>query len=226
MKKTMQYGCVLVLALSTLPGVAQAAFTSSSSTRTSASTDGNTHSVSVSESSSDGVANTLSLSTGGFAGESQVKDDLFAGTEKFEQGASDVTNVNLDGKMLGMVGGKGKGKDGDLAHKLNFIVVHSYTYDKPGMYKMEDVAAYRKKLTDGSWNCFIHTRDKDGATDICSKTAADGETHEMVIMTAEPLELTFVHLSGKMSLDDLGKMGNNMGGDLGVPPLPPPPPRP
>jgi hypothetical protein len=216
MKKTMQYGSVLVLAFSTLPMVAQAAFTRTSST-------GDSHTATVSETSTDGVASTLSLAGGFSAGEAQVKDELFAGTEKFEQGATDVTNVNLDGKMLGMVG---KGKGGDIAHKLNFIVVHSYTYDKPGMYKMEDVAAYRKKLTDGSWNCFIHTRDKDGATDICSKTAADGETHEMVIMTAEPLELTFVHLSGKMSLDDLGKMGNNMGGDLGVPPLPPPPPRP
>jgi hypothetical protein len=217
MKKTMQYGCALVLAFSTLPMVAQATFTRTSST------SGDSHTATASESSTDGVANTLTLSSGLSSGEAQVKDDLFAGTEKFEQGATDVTNVNLDGKMLGMVG---KGKGGDIAHKLNFIVVHSYTYDKPGMYKMEDVAAYRKKLTDGSWNCFIHTRDKDGATDICSKTAADGETHEMVIMTAEPLELTFVHLSGKMSLDDLGKMGNNMGGDLGVPPLPPPPPRP
>jgi hypothetical protein len=217
MKKTMQYGCVLVLAFSTLPTVAQATFTRTSSTT------GDSHTATVSETSADGVANTLTLSSGLSGGEAQVKDELFAGTEKFEQGATDVTNVNLDGKMLGMVG---KGKGGDMAHKLNFIVVHSYTYDKPGMYKMEDVAAYRKKLTDGSWNCFIHTRDKDGATDICSKTAADGETHEMVIMTAEPLELTFVHLSGKMSLDDLGKMGNNMGGDLGVPPLPPPPPRP
>jgi hypothetical protein len=212
MKKTMQYGSVLVLAFGTIPALAQASFT-----RTSSS--GDSHTATVSETSTDGVTDTLSLAGGFSIGETQVKDDLFAGTEKFEQGASDVTNVNLDGKMLGMVGGKGK--DGDLAHKLNFIVVHSYTYDKPGMYKMEDVAAYRKKLTDGSWNCFIHTRDKDGATDICSKTAADGETHEMVIMTAEPLELTFVHLSGKMSLDDLGKMGNNMGAP--VPPPPPPP---
>jgi hypothetical protein len=212
MKKTMQYGSVLVLAFGTIPALAQATFT-----RTSSS--GDSHTATVSETSTDGVTDTLSLAGGFSIGETQVKDDLFAGTEKFEQGASDVTNVNLDGKMLGMVGGKGK--DGDLAHKLNFIVVHSYTYDKPGMYKMEDVAAYRKKLTDGSWNCFIHTRDKDGATDICSKTAADGETHEMVIMTAEPLELTFVHLSGKMSLDDLGKMGNNMGAP--VPPPPPPP---
>jgi Domain of unknown function (DUF4252) len=137
----------------------------------------------------------------------QVKDDLFAGTEKFAVGASDVSEVNLDKNMLGMAG---KGKDG-LASKMDFIVVHSYTYDKPGMYKLEDVEAYRKKLTDGSWNCFIHTRDKDESTDICQRTMPDNETHEMVIMTAEPKELTFVHLRGRMSLKDLGDMGSGMG---------------
>src|ERR1039458_4159599 len=35
----------------------------------------------------------------------QVKDDLFAGTEKFAKGASDVTEINLDPKMMGMVPG-------------------------------------------------------------------------------------------------------------------------
>jgi hypothetical protein len=151
----------------------------------------------------------------------QVKDDLFAGTEKFAQGASDVSEVNLDKNMLGMVG---KGKDG-LAGKMDFIVVHSYTYDKPGMYKQEDLDAYRKKLTDGSWSCFVHTRDKDGSTDVCQRTMPDNETHEMVIMTAEPKELTFVHLRGRMSLSDLGKMGGNMGMGMGAgagaPPAPP-----
>jgi hypothetical protein len=149
-------------------------------------------------------------------GDPQVKDDLFAGTEKFATGASDVTEVNLDPKMLGMLG---KGTGADLARKMEFFVVHSYTYDKPGMYKMEDVEVYRKKLIDGNWNCFIHTRDKDGSTDICQRTAADNETHEMVIMTAEPTELTFVHLRGKMTIDDLRKMG----GSMGVAPPPPPP---
>jgi len=146
----------------------------------------------------------LFMGWGGF----QVKDDLFAGTEQFAKGASDVTEVNLDPKMLGMLG---KSTGNDLAHKMEFLVVHSYSYDKPGMYKMEDVEAYRKKLMDGSWNCFIHSRDKDGSTDICQRTAADNETHEMVIMTAEPKELTFVHLKGRMTIDDLRKMGGSMG---------------
>jgi hypothetical protein len=143
------------------------------------------------------------------AGAFQVKDDLFAGTAQFAKGASDVTEINLDPRMLGMLG-KNTGKD--LANKLEFIVVHSYEYDKPGMYKMEDVEAYRKRLMDGSWNCFIHTRDKDGSTDICQKTGADNETHELVIMTAEPKELAFIHLKGKMTIDDLRKFGGGMGG--------------
>ncbi len=214
MKKTMQYGCALVLAFSTLPAVAQAAFT------TPVPAAGEMHTATITEKGNPGVEHSISLSPGSFALDpGQVKDDLFAGTEKFEKGASDVTNVNLDGKTLGMI--PGDSKDGDVAHKLNFVVVHSYKYDKPGMYNMDDVEAYRKKLQDGSWNCFIHTKDKDGTTDICSK-GKEGENREMVIMTAEPLELTFVHISGKMSFDDLGKIG----GGMGIVPPPPPPPTP
>src|SRR5947209_498720 len=88
-------------------------------------------------------------------GDPQVKDDLFAGTEKFAQGAKEVTEVNLDKNMLGMVS---HGKHGeDIAGKMDFIVVHTYEYEKPGMYRQEDVDQFRRKLTDGSWNCFIHT---------------------------------------------------------------------
>jgi len=34
----------------------------------------------------------------------------------------------------------------------------------------------------------------------------------MVIITAEPMEMTFVHISGKASLSDLGKLGALGGG--------------
>lgn len=138
----------------------------------------------------------------------QVKDDLFAGTEKFATGASDVTEINLDPKMMGMVHGGG---GGELAHKMKYMVIHTYEYPKPGMYKDEDVEAYRKKLQDGSWSCSVHVKDKSGTTDICSRNTS-GEGSEMVILTAEPKELTFIHMSGNMSLDELSKMGGGMGG--------------
>jgi hypothetical protein len=136
-----------------------------------------------------------------------AKDDLFAGTEKFAKGAKDVSEVTLDPSMMGMIPGGNGG--GALARKMYFIVIRSYEYDKPGMYKMEDVEVYRKKLDDGSWSCSIRVRDKDGTTDICSRQTADHKGSEMVIIAAEPKELTFIHMSGNVSFADLAKMGGN-----------------
>lgn len=139
------------------------------------------------------------------AAEPQVKDNLFAGTEKFEQGATDVTNINLDPSMLGMVGGDKSG----VAQKMQFVVVRSYRYPKPGMYKMEDVEPYRQKLRTGNWNCFVHvTESKTGkSTDICTQSAPNNQGNEMVIMNVEPMELTFIHMAGNASLADLEKLG-------------------
>jgi hypothetical protein len=160
-------------------------------------------------------------------GDPQVKDDLFAGTEKFAAGASDVTDVNLGPDMLGMVSGK---HGGDMAHKMNFMVVRTYEYPKPGMYNLADVDVYRQKLRAGNWNCFIHTHEsKTGeSTDICNRALPNGQGNEMVILTVEPKELTFIHMSGTGSLADLGKMGamGGFGGNIPTPPEPPTPPTP
>jgi hypothetical protein len=136
----------------------------------------------------------------------QVKDDFFAGAEKFAQGASEATEINLDPSTMGLVG-MNHGRDGEEARKMKSMSIHTYKYEKPGMYRMEDVDAYRKKLDSGDWHCAIHVRTTTGSTDICSRTDAD-QTNEMVILTAEPQKLTFIHMSGKMSLDEL----NNMSG--------------
>jgi len=155
----------------------------------------------------------------------QVKDELFAGTEKFAAGASDVSDVNIGPDMLGMVSGK---HGGDIAKKMNFMLVRSYTYPKPGMYNLADVDAYRQKLRTGNWNCFVHTYEsKSGeSTDICNRALPNGEGTEMVIMTVEPKELTFIHMSGKGSLADLSKLGalGSLGGlNTPTPPTPPTP---
>ena len=155
----------------------------------------------------------------------QAKDDLLAGTEKFAQGASKVTEINLDPSTMGMVGG-GHGPHADLANKLNLMVIHTYGYDKPGMFRQEDVDAFRKKLQDGSWSCSTHTRANDRSTDICSRAAADHETNEMVIFTTSPQKLTFIHIAGKMSLSDLEQASGGAGGVVIVHPMPPLPPIP
>ncbi|QMV18718.1 hypothetical protein GOB94_08515 [Granulicella sp. 5B5] len=127
-----------------------------------------------------------------------VKDDLFAGTEVFAKGASDVNEVTMDPDTLDMVGGP----NGRAAHNMVLNVVRSYSYDKPGMYNMQDVEAFRNKLNTGDWHCSVHTRDfKTGeSTDICNKRRADGYV-ETAIITVEPKELTFIHTIRKQRHD-------------------------
>jgi len=138
------------------------------------------------------------------------KDELLAGTEKFAQGARSVTEINLDPTTLSMM--SNHGRDAELAHKMTLMVVHTYSYDKPGMYRQEDVDAFRKKLEDGSWSCFVHTRSESGSSDICSRAGADHETNEMVIFSSRPEKVTFIHMSGKMSLEELSQMSGHANG--------------
>jgi Domain of unknown function (DUF4252) len=145
----------------------------------------------------------------------QQKDELFAGTEKFAQGAKSTTEVNLDKNMLGMVGkfgDDGADKSGtEIAKKMDFVIVHEYEYAAPGMYKMSDVEEFRKRLEDGGWSHIVKERSETESTDVCVKLDANGQFSELVVITAEPRELTFVHLKGHMSMDDLTKMGAHYG---------------
>ena len=136
-----------------------------------------------------------------------VKDDLFAGTEKFAKGASDVTEVTMDPDSLSLVDGDAAKK----AHRTVLSVVRTYSYDKPGMYNPADVDEYRRKLETGDWHCSLHTRDlKSGeSTDICSRRRAP-DMIENAIITMEPKELTFIHTIKKVNGQggglDLGEM--------------------
>ncbi len=118
------------------------------------------------------------------------KDDLFAGTEVFAKNATHVTEITMDPDTLNMVGGPDEHK----ARSMVLNVVRSYSYDKPGMYNVADVDAFRNKLNTGDWHCSIHTRDlKTGdGSDVCGKRRTDG-LKEQVIIEVSPTHLTFIH---------------------------------
>lgn len=131
-----------------------------------------------------------------------VKDDLFAGTEKFAKGASDVTELNMDPTTLNMVGGKHANK----AKHTVLNVVRTYSYDKPGMYNAADVEVYRNKLNGPDWHCSVHTRSRNGeSTDVCQRSRTDGLI-ESAIITIEPKELTFIHTIKQPNADGDGGM--------------------
>jgi hypothetical protein len=140
--------------------------------------------------------------------DSRVQDDLFSGTGKFAQGASEVTEINLDPSTMSLLG-MSTGREGAMASKLRMMTVHTYKYEKPGMYKQEDVDAYRTKV-ENSLTCSVRVREKDESADICSRVS--NEMNELVIMTAEPLELTFIHVTGDLTFNELQQMSGYANG--------------
>lgn len=135
----------------------------------------------------------LGQGIGGEGGQSTqplAKDDLFAGTEVFAKGASDITEITMDPDTLNMVGGPDQHK----ARSMVLNVVRTYTYDKPGMYNMSDVDAIRNKLNSGDWHCSVHIRDLKNGTgsDVCGKRRTDG-MKETAIIEVEQKQLTFIH---------------------------------
>lgn len=131
---------------------------------------------------------------GGQATQTLPKDDLFAGTEVFAKGASDITEITMDPDTLNLV----NGPDSRRARNTVLKVVRTYTYDKPGMYNMSDVEAIRNKLNTGDWHCSVHVRDLKNGTgsDICGKRRTDG-MRETAIISVEPKQLTFIHTISK-----------------------------
>ena len=132
------------------------------------------------------------------------KDDLFAGTEVFAKGASDITEITMDPDSLNLVGGN----DEHRARSMVLNVVRTYTYDKPGMYNMADVEAIRNKLNSGDWHCSVHIRDLKNGTgsDVCGKRRTDG-MKETAIIEVEPKQLTFIHTIRRAGGPGTSEMG-------------------
>lgn len=143
------------------------------------------------------------------------KDDLFAGTERFEHGAKDVTEVNLDKKMLAMAsnfaGGNVPEKQMDLARKMDFVYVRTYAYAKEGQYNLADIEPFRQRLQGANWSHVVKEHSEKENTDVWMQSNNDGQLTELVVIDAGPKELTFVHLKGHMSMEELSKAGGSFG---------------
>ena len=161
---------------------------------------------------------TLMLALGVFARAAEPElqtDALFAGTDQFSKLAKNVTEVNLDKRMLAMMDrfvSSSEDKDqSSLAKKMEFVYVRSYEYDKPGQYKREDLDAFRLRLDGPEWSHVVKERSKDEQNDVWIRTDDANQFSELVVISAEASELSFVHLKGHMSVDDLEKAGAKYG---------------
>ncbi len=134
--------------------------------------------------------------------------------EKLASKAVETTNVTLDSSMLKSVGKTfSENKPGGVdISGLKGIYVRSYKFAKAGEYSPADLESIRAQLRGPGWSSIVSTKSKDESADIAVKRDGD-RVVGLVVLAAEPTELTFVNIDGPINLDQL----SNLGGSLGIP---------
>ena len=140
--------------------------------------------------------------------------------EKLQSKATEVVDVNLDSNMISMarrfLGGEEQ-EVKNLLGKLKAIHVKVLKFDKEGEYAMSDVEQLRSKLAAPGWSPIVDVRSKGkGNTGIYVKTSGD-LIEGLVVLAAEPKELTMVNIIGSIDPADLEKLS----GKMGIPPIAP-----
>jgi hypothetical protein len=141
-----------------------------------------------------------------------------ASFEKLAAKAVETVDVTLDGTMLQVAGKFMSEKEPDqakakkLVSGLKGIYVKSFEFANEGEYSEADVEAIRSQLSGPEWTRIVTVRSKkDGENaDIFFKKEGDRYVG-IAVISAEPKELTFVHIDGPIDLEQLGQLGGQFG---------------
>lgn len=140
----------------------------------------------------------------------------------------ETVEVNLDRGMLELAGKflKFKSKNSeeaavkDLLQNLKGVYVRSFRFANPGEYSLTDVDKFRSQFNGGGWNKLVDVRSSRPGGDnagVYIKANAD-EIQGIVVIAAEPKELTVVNILGNIRPEQIQELGGKFGiPDIGLP---------
>jgi Domain of unknown function (DUF4252) len=145
-----------------------------------------------------------------------------ADVEKLSAKAKETVEVTMDGPILRWASKFLSTEDPEeekcakLVANLKGIYVRSFEFEKEGAYTKEDVEALRSQVRSPGWTRVVGVRsESDGDNvDVFFKLEND-QMAGIVIIAAEPRELTFVNIVGPLQVDQLAELG----GEFGIPKL-------
>jgi hypothetical protein len=137
--------------------------------------------------------------------------------DKLAEHATETVDVTLDASMLQLASRFLSKEDPDemrvkqLVSKLKSIYVRSFEFDKDGQYSKSDVEAIRSQLKGPSWTRIVGVKSTKGDnSEIYVKKNGD-QLAGLVVISAEPKELTLVHIDGAIDPQELSELGGHMG---------------
>jgi hypothetical protein len=142
----------------------------------------------------------------------QIK--LPAHLESLSAAAEESVNVTLDGPLLRMAGrflsdDADEAKVKKLLGGLQGIYVRSFDFAQEGAYSATDLAEIRSQIQGPEWSRIVGVKSKQSGAnvDVYLKVAADGHLGGIVVLDAEPKELTLVNIVGTLDPQQLGELG-------------------
>ena len=131
--------------------------------------------------------------------------------------ATESVDVTLDASMLQLASGFLSKDDPDqvkvkkLVSKLKGVYVRSFEFDKTGQYSATDVEGIRSQLKSPNWSRIVGVNSNKGEnTEIYMKKDGD-QIAGLVVIDAEPKELTVVHIDGPINPEELSELGGHLG---------------
>ena len=149
-----------------------------------------------------------------------------ANIDKLASIAQETVDVSLDGAMLKLAGrfisNRGdEAKAKAVLNGLQSITVKSFEFARDGQYDMADVDAIRSQLKTPQWSRIVGVKSQKNGdnVDVYFKDGGNGNLGGIVVVAAEPRQLTIVSIVGNIDPTQLGELGGQFGMpklDLGV----------
>lgn len=136
--------------------------------------------------------------------------------ERLAARATETVDVTLDRSLLELASKFLSNDDPDdvkikqIVGKLKGVYVRSFEFDKDSQYSMDDVQPLRDQLKGAPWSRILSDRSKNEIVEVYVKRDGD-KVGDLVMIDAEPKELTVVHIDGLIDMNELSQLGGHMG---------------
>lgn len=144
------------------------------------------------------------------------------GIEKLSAKAKETVEVNMDGPMLKWASKFLSAEDPEekqaakIVENLKGIYVRSYEFTEEGAYDAAEVEALRSHFRSPEWSRVVGVRSEHDGENVDVFFRLEGEKMAgIVVISAEPKELTVVNIVGPLEVDQLA----DLGGEFGIPKL-------
>ncbi len=151
--------------------------------------------------------------------EEEIK--LPASLDQLASKATETVDVTLDSSLLQLAARFLSNDDPDevkvkkLVARLKGVYVRSFEFAKDGEYSPADVESIRQQLKKPAWSRIVGVRSIKGENSEVYLRRDGDAVGGLVVIDAEPKELTIVVIDGPLNIDELSELS----GHIGIPKL-------